>query len=181
MDLTNSFARVVTDQRIRMKFFPEPEGTSGPDASEAGAGRALGSPLGAEGLGLSSHPWYPEFMAGLRAVGVDGTARGLRAAWVEAGLPRSVLSKTGTLNEPGEATPTDDLFAKSLLFAVGESGGTPGSPLQCGLVGGLYLRFSQGPESGNLPSYQVDFATQRLGRFLQEYWEEFGACPAAGG
>jgi len=176
LDLANSFARVVTDQRVQMKFFPEPVGLRPADPEGA-----VGQPAGGESLGLSDHPWYPEFMAGLRAVGVDGTARGLRAAWVDEGLPRSVYAKTGTLNEPGEATPTDDLFAKSLLFAVGESGGQPGAPLQCGLVGGLYLRFSEGPSSGNLPSYQVEFATRRLGHFLQEYWEEFGACPGEGG
>jgi hypothetical protein len=165
LDLTNAFGRVVSDRRVQLKFFP----------SSRTAGGA-----GAESLSLAAHPWYPEFMAGLRAVAVDGTARGLRAAWVDEGLPRSLLAKTGTLNEPGEATTADDLFAKSLLFAVGESSGTPGAPLTCGLVGGLYLRFQTGPESGNLPSYQVDFARDRLGSFLRDYWESFGACPGAG-
>jgi hypothetical protein len=166
LDLTNAFGRVVSDRRVQLKFFASP----GP----AGIAEV-------DSLDLSGHPWYPEFMAGLRAVAVDGTARGLRASWVDEGLPRSLLAKTGTLNEPGEATPTDDLFAKSLLFAVGESSGAPGAPLACGLVGGLYLRFKTGPESGNLPSYQVDFARDRLGAFLRDYWEEFGACPVESG
>jgi hypothetical protein len=166
LDLTNSFARVVSDRRVQIKFFPGSPGSAAPEP---------------DSLGLARHEWYPEFMAGLRAVGVDGTARGLRSAWTDAGLPRSLLAKTGTLNEPGEPTPTDDLFAKSLLFAVGESSEEPGAPLECGLVGGLYLRFSEGPQSGNLPSYQVGFATRSLGEFLKEYWEEFGACSANGG
>jgi hypothetical protein len=104
----------------------------------------------------------------------------LRDAWREEGLPPILLSKTGTLNEPGEATPSDDLFSKSLLFALGP--GMPGAPepLTCGIVGGLYLRFKTGPRSGNLPSYQVEFARRRLGDFLKDYWEEFGACPGAG-
>jgi hypothetical protein len=114
-------------------------------------------------------------------VAIDGTAQGLRASWREEGLPRNVYAKTGTLNEPGEPTPTDDLFSKSLLFAVGPSAEGAGPSLGCGLVGGLYLRFAGGPRSGNLPSYQVEFATRRLGEFLKEYWEEFGVCPEEAG
>ncbi len=170
LDLTNSFARVVSDQRVQIRFFPGPGKLSNmPDTNSADTG-----------LGLAQHGWYPEFLAGLRAVGVDGTARGLRSAWRNEGLPSTVLAKTGTLNEPGEPTPTDDLFAKSLLFAVGQPSEASGDPLACGLVGGFYLRFSEGPRSGNLPSYQVDFAIQRLGRFLQEYWDDFGACAEGG-
>jgi hypothetical protein len=45
------------------------------------------------------------------------------------------------------------------------------------LVGGLYLRFEKGPPSGNLPSYQVEYARERLGEYLKRYWAEFGACP----
>jgi hypothetical protein len=173
LDLTNSFARVVSDRRVQLRFFSRPE-------KLAPAPGDFPTPDDG-GLGLAQHSWYPEFLAGLRAVGVDGTARGLRSAWREEGLPPTVLAKTGTLNEPGEPTPTDDLFAKSLLFALGESSGEPGGPLTCGLVGGLYLRFSEGPRSGNLPSYQVEFAKRRLGDFLREYWEEFGACSQGGG
>ncbi len=166
LDLVNSFGRIASDRRLHLRFSPAPEraGSVGPDS-----------------LGLVAQDWYPEFMEGLRAVAVDGTARGLRASWVDEGLPRSLVAKTGTLNEPGEATPRDDLYAKSLLFSVGESSGAPGAPLSCGLVGGLYIRFKEGPESGNLPSYQVDFARRRLGAFLQDHWEEFGACSEAGG
>jgi len=161
LDLANSFARVVSDRRIQIRFFPS--GSHTPD----------GPP---EPLGLGDQAWYPDFMAGLRAVGVDGTAAGLRTAWREVGLPAGLYAKTGTLNEPGEPTPLDDLFSKSLLFAVGESDDHPGAPLRCGLVGALYLRFAQGPPAGNLPSYQVTFAMDRLGDFLSSHWDEFGAC-----
>jgi len=171
LDLTNSFARVVTDRRVQLTFLPASPGGFSTQSDSAGEG---------DRLGLAAHDWYPEFLAGLQAVGVDGTARDLRSAWRGAGLPPSVYSKTGTLNEPGEPTPSDDLFSKSLLFAVGESEGDSGDQLSCGLVGGLYFRFSQGSSSGNLPSYQVEFAKRHLGNLLQKYWEEFGACPGAG-
>jgi hypothetical protein len=161
LDLTNSFARVVTDRRLQMGFFP------------AGVGS---SPEGFPGLGLEGQAWYDEFLAGLGAVGVDGTAPGLQAAWREKGLPSTLFAKTGTLNEPGEPTPLDDLFSKSLLFALGDPSESHGGSLGCGLVGGLYLRFSESPPSGNLPSYQVEFARGLLGDFLRERWEEFGAC-----
>ncbi|MCJ7627169.1 MAG: hypothetical protein MUO50_02160, partial [Longimicrobiales bacterium] len=166
LDLTNSFARVVSDRRIQLRFFP---GAGKLDPAEDGS------------LGIGHYDWYPEFLAGLSAVGVDGTAAGLRSAWREEGLGPLAMFKTGTLNEPGEPTPTDDLFAKALLFAVGQPSDAPGEPLACGLVGGLYLRFSEGPGSGSLPSYQVDFARRELGRFLRDYWDDFGACTGGGG
>ena len=174
----NGFARVTTDRRIQIRFAP----SVSPGAPPATGRGSSGTPRGPtdESLGLAGHRWYGEFLSGLSAVGIDGTAGGLRDAWREEGLPPILLSKTGTLNEPGEATPSDDLFSKSLLFALGP--GMPGAPepLTCGIVGGLYLRFKTGPRSGNLPSYQVEFARRRLGDFLKDYWEEFGACPGAG-
>jgi hypothetical protein len=171
LDLTNAFARVVSDTKTTLRFFP--------GGSSVGAAVVVGGGWEAstDSLGLSGHDWYGEFLSGLSAVAVDGTARGLRGEWREKGLPRTVLAKTGTLNEPGEPTPSDDLFAKSLLFAVGDSPDGPGGPLTCGLVGGLYLRFEEGPRSGNLPSYQVEFARERLGEYLRKYWADFGACP----
>lgn len=160
LDLTTAFARVTSDRRVQLRFF---EG-----AEEETDGE----------LGLRAHGWYADFLAGLGGVAEDGTARGLRAAWRRAGLPPRVLAKTGTLAEPGEPDPRDDLFAKSLLFSVGETvDGSPG-PMRCGLVGGMYIRFSRGLRTGSLPSYQVAFAREKLGAFLREYWEEFGACGA---
>jgi hypothetical protein len=166
LDLTNAFARIVTDRRVQLRFFPSP---------------GLRAGVATDTLGLAQHSWYPDFISGLRGVATDGTASGLRSSWREEGLPSFLAAKTGTLNEPGEPSPTDDLFAKSLLFAVGNRTEGSRGPMACGLVGSIYLRFSQGPRSGNLPSYQVEFAMERLGAFLQEYWDDFGACPEVGG
>ena len=167
LDLTTAFARVASDRKVQLKFFGSAEGAEAPSLP--------GSPHPAP-LGLGAHAWYRDFLGGLADVAEDGTAGGLRAAWRRAGLPPRVLAKTGTLAEPGEPGPLDDLFAKSLLFAVGETlDGSPG-PMECGLVGGLYLRFSEGPRTGSLSSYQVAFAREALGDFLREYWEEFGGC-----
>jgi hypothetical protein len=169
LDLTTGFARVVSDRRVQLSFL------RGRRLPEAGAGD------GEEHLGLEDLDWYPDFLAGLGDVAQDGTARGLRVAWRRAGLPSRVLAKTGTLTEPGEPGPLDDLFAKSLLFSVGESREGPAGAVECGLVGGLYLRFTEGPRRGSLPSHQVDFAREELGDYLRQYWEEFGGCGAGAG
>ncbi len=157
-DLTGAFGRVVTDRRLTLTL------SSTPPAS-------ANTPLA-----LSEFDWYSDFLAGLAGVGRDGTARGLAAKWRSAGLPGTVFAKTGTLAE-GEARRGSGLFIKSLLFAVGETEDGPTTPLQCGLVGSVYLSFKHGPARGSLPSYQVDFAERRLARFLADHWEEFGACP----
>jgi hypothetical protein len=167
LDLTTGFARVVTDQRVQLRFAP------------AAGGEADGARW--EDLGLRGLPWYPRFLEGLRGVAVDGTAAGLGSAWRGAGLPRALLAKTGTLAEPGEAGRADDLFLKSLLFAVGEEAAGDRGRLRCGLVGGIYLRFQEGPDRGRLPSYQVRFAERELGRILARRWEDFAACPPRGG
>ena len=162
LDLTTGFARVVTDQRIQLRFAPAPARDT--------------SAMEADGLGLRGHAWYPEFLEGLRDVAVDGTASGLHSSWRREGLPGGLFVKTGTLAEPGVAGKADDLFLKSLLFAVGEESSQDGGRLTCGLVGGIYLRFQEGPSRGSLPSYQVQFAQRELGRFLAERWEDFGGC-----
>jgi hypothetical protein len=169
LDLVNGFGRIVTDTRLQIRFTP---------SKTVGGLKGRVRP---DSLGLGGEPWYAEILGGLRDVPMDGTARGLQVAWEEEGLPSEILAKTGTLNEAGEATPSDDLFAKSLLFAVGRGSGGQGGSLGCGLVGGLYLRFAAGPTRGNLPSYQVEFAREVLGDFLRENWEAFGACDEGGG
>jgi hypothetical protein len=177
LDLTNGFGRVVTDQRIQLGF-ASPPAPAGRGAG-AGAGDTPGDSTADEAgkeLGLRRQAWYPGFLAGLRGVAVDGTARGLAAAWRDEGLPEGVFVKTGTLAESGEAGPGDDLYLKSLLFAVGKQADAPDGRLRCGLVGGLYVRFREGPVRGALPSYQVDFARRELGRYLRAHWEEFGGC-----
>jgi len=171
-DLTTGFARIVTDRRIQLTFARDRAAIPQPGQLQV----TVPDSMQADPLGLGAHDWYATLMAGLRDVAVGGTARALRSSWRRNDLPSSVLAKTGTLTEAGEPGPTDDLFAKSLLFAVGERSDAPGGPLECGLVGGMYLRFVEGPRHGVLPSYQVEFARRRLGEFLKEYWEEFGAC-----
>lgn len=162
LDLANGFGRVATDERIQLGFAPRTDDGDIPSPEE---------------LGLRGQKWYPALLRGLRGVAVDGTARGLASAWSRDGLPRGLLAKTGTLAEPGSAGPADDLFVKSLLFAVGEEADPGDGRLRCGLVGGLYLRFREGPARGGLPSYQVEFARRVLGAYLKEHWEDFGACP----
>lgn len=159
LDLTTGFGRVVSDRALQLKFFS-----------------TEGAPTLETPLGLGEHAWYQEFLGGLKDVSVDGTARGLQSAWRREGLPPLVLAKTGTLTEPGEAGPLDNLFAKSLLFAVGEASEGSQGAVACGLVGGIYLRFTEGPRVGSLTSHQVNFARRELGAFLKEHWEEFGGC-----
>jgi len=183
LDLTTAFARVVTDRRVELRFFPaRPGWASGPSSSTPSSSDASAA-AGEASLGLDGKRWYRELLLGLSGVAEDGTASGLQRDWRRWGLPPRVLAKTGTLNEPGEAGPLDDLFAKSLLFALGETEDGSVGPMECGLVGGIYLRFREGPLSGPLPSYQVQFARTELGEFLKEYWEELGGCrnPQGGG
>lgn len=156
-DLTSAFGRVVSDRRIQVTLAGSTE------------------PRDPESLELSTFDWYPQFLEGLAGVARNGTASGLARRWRDAGLPGTVFAKTGTLAEE-EARRGAGLFIKSLLFAVGETGEGPTTPLECGVVGSVYLSFERGPEQGSLPSYQVDFAERRLARFLADHWEEFGAC-----
>jgi len=200
LDLTTAFARVVTDRRIQLRFFPPPGeggragGAGGSPGSgswgEGGTGAGASAPTersnrsrtepDGEDMGLSSQPWYEDFLAGLQDVAEDGTASGLARRWRQDGIPGRVLAKTGTLAEAGEPGPTDDLFAKSLLFAVGDPQDGAAGPMGCGLVGGLYIRFARGPEEGNLPSYQVQLAREVLGGFLRERWRELTGCVTEG-
>ncbi len=158
-DLTNGFTRVVTDRRVQVSL--------GSEASTP-------TPLG-----LSEFSWYPELLRGLSDVAGDGTASGLARRWERAGLPGTVYAKTGTLAED-EARRGSGLYMKSLLFAVGETTDGRASPLSCGFTGSVYLSFKEGPRTGRLPNYQVEFAERRLARWLAEHWEELASCPAAG-
>jgi hypothetical protein len=175
IDLTNGFARVVTDRRVQMGFGRRPGGAPGRGTLDDDRGSAADSAGPAE-LGLGRHAWYEVFLDGLRGVAVDGTARGLARAWSDEGLPGGLFVKTGTLAEPGEAGHADDLYLKSLLFAVGEQANAANGRLRCGLVGGLYVRFREGPARGGLPSYQVEFARRELGSWLKAHWEDLAGC-----
>jgi hypothetical protein len=157
LDLTSAFGRLATDRRMDLRFSSASFGDEGPGP-----------------LGLRDTRWFPDLLAGLRDVSRDGTASGLARDWERLGLPRGLLAKTGTLSEPGEPGRDDDLFSKTLLFAVGESAPDGGRRLSCGIVGGIYLRFAEGPRGGALPSYQVEFARDELGDFMRDHWEELG-------
>jgi hypothetical protein len=159
LDLVNGFGRVVTDQRMQLTFVPSAPRARAP-----------------EPLGLRKQAWYPRLLHALGDVPVDGTARGLLDAWRRAGLPAGVYMKTGTLAEAGVPGAADDLYVKSLLFAVGETAQEGSGRLGCGVVGGIYLRFREGPRSGSLPSYQVAFARRELAEFLARRWDGFGVC-----
>lgn len=160
LDLAEGFGRVVTDRRIGLRFSRTAATEPLPDTAGLGAGA-----------------WYPDLLAGLRDVAADGTAAGLADRWVHEGLPAGIFAKTGTLAEPAGAGAGEGLFVKSLLFAVGEEGARAGGPLECGVVGALYMRFDDGPARGALPAFQTRFAEEELGEFLRERWEEFGLCP----
>lgn len=160
IDLAEGFGRVVTDRRMGLRF------------TRSAATEAVPEPIG-----LGEGAWYRELMAGLRDVASDGTASGLAQEWTDRGLPPDIVAKTGTLAEAGGAGRADDLYLKSLLFAVGSAGVRPGAPLECGVVGAIYIRFAEGPERGSLPPEQTRFAEEELGDFLRDRWEAFGVCP----
>jgi hypothetical protein len=174
LDLTNGFARVVTDRRVQLGFAERPD--DAPGAARTAADAQPADPVAGAPLGLGENGWYRTFLRGLHGVAVDGTARGLADAWRDEGLPPGVYAKTGTLAEAGEAGRADDLYLKSLLFAVGEEAEPGDGRLRCGLVGGLYIRFREGPRRGSLPSYQVEFARRELGAWLARHWEGFEGC-----
>ncbi len=158
-DLTQAFARVTTDRTVELRFAPRSTGDSLPPAP----------------LGLADDDWYAEFLRGLRDAGSDGTGRGLSQRWSADGLPLGVFVKTGTLVEP-EARGQAGLFVKSLLFGVGENASGSSSPLECGVVGSVYLSFERKPRGGSLPSYQIEFARTGLRQVLVEEWEDLGVC-----
>ena len=164
LDLTSAFGRLATDRRMDLRFSPVRFAEVAPPE-----------------LGLRNSRWFPDLLAGLRDVSRDGTAAGLAREWDRLGLPSGLLAKTGTLSEPGDPGRGDDLFSKTLLFAVGESDPDGGRRLSCGVVGGIYLRFAEGPTRGALPSYQVEFARDELGEFLRNHWDDLGMCPTGGG
>ncbi|MEZ4417592.1 MAG: hypothetical protein R3E10_17690 [Gemmatimonadota bacterium] len=157
-DLTEAFARIATDRRVR----------TGLAVPAAGADSI-------ESLGLTGQSWYDALLDGLEGVAETGTAAGLAERWRELGVPGVLLAKTGTLTEEDERR-GEGLYLKSLLFAVGEGEDGGALPLRCGVAGSVYLRFSDAGRGRSLPSYQVEFAAARLGRFLERHWERLGLC-----
>jgi hypothetical protein len=116
---------------------------------------------------------------GLEGVAVDGTAKGLRAAFqTPNGQPLTVLAKTGTLNE-GEATGNTRM--KTLVFAVGErADSVDAAPLRCGLIAVTYFEFQDdwNKRSGAsaLPNVHLDFTRDRLAPLLTRDWRRVSGC-----
>jgi hypothetical protein len=199
LDLTEFFARIVTDRRVGLTLVPK------------AAGGASFPPLA-----LSKYAWYPAFIGGLHDVGTIGTARGTQAA-VTKQLSADLLfyGKSGTLNAPphtrqlrrvdtvmvnGAPVPrmltfTDTVVppvvAKALLFAVGarharagktgadrgdgvgERGEGEGA-IDCGVVGTIYFRLRRNPP--HVESLATDFANERLWRLLRRNWLRLKVC-----
>ncbi|MFL5614520.1 MAG: hypothetical protein ACJ796_12740 [Gemmatimonadaceae bacterium] len=202
IDLTESFARLVTGRRVGLTFVPTASRASFPS------------------MRLSKFSWYPTFIGGLHDVGMVGTAKGTQVA-VAQQLSANLLfyGKSGTLNAPPHVrfvrrtdtvrvkgvpvartltfadTVVPPVVAKTLLFAVGartaHSGKTAsereagdsstggktesgGGAIDCGVVGTIYFRLRRNPP--HVESLATDFANERLWHLLRKHWQRLKVC-----
>jgi hypothetical protein len=202
IDLTESFARLVTGRRVGLTFVPSASRASFPS------------------MRLSKFSWYPTFIGGLHDVGTIGTAKGTQVA-VAQQLSANLLffGKSGTLNAPPHVrfvrrtdtvrvkgvpvartltfadTVVPPVVAKTLLFAVGarsaHSGKTAlereagdsstgsktesgGGAIDCGVVGTIYFRLRRNPP--HVESLATDFANERLWHLLRKNWQRLKVC-----
>jgi len=195
LDLTEAFARLVTDRRIGLTFVPA-------------AGKTSFTPLA-----LSRESWYPAFVGGLHDVGTIGTAKGTQTAVTQQLSPSLLFyGKSGTLNAPPHIrtlrrvdtvmvngvpvtrslafvdTVVPPVVAKTLLFAVGtkyarkpaanttkaEHDDVSNSAIDCGVVGTIYFRLRRNPP--HVESLATDFANERLWRVLRKNWQRLKVC-----
>lgn len=194
LDLTEAFARIVTDRRIGLSFVPATGKRSFPT------------------LALSKYSWYPVFVGGLHEVGTVGTAKGTQAAITQQLSPNLLFyGKSGTLNAPPHIrtlrrvdtvmvngaptvrslafadTVVPPVVAKTLLFAVGtkyarkSSASAPSEhvvvndgAIDCGVVGTIYFRLRRNPP--HVESLATDFANERLWRLLRKNWQRLNIC-----
>jgi cell division protein FtsI/penicillin-binding protein 2 len=195
LDLTEAFARIVTDRRVGLTFVPSSSKPSFPS------------------MALSNHAWYPVFVSGLHDVGTVGTAKGTQSA-VTQQLSADLLfyGKSGTLNAPPHVrtlrrtdtsvvngapvvrtltfadTVVPPVVAKTLLFAVGarapkkpagpgakhQQEDASGGAIDCGVVGTIYFRLRRNPP--HVESLATDFANERLWRVLRKNWQRLKVC-----
>jgi hypothetical protein len=202
IDLTEAFARLVTDRRIGLTFVPTSTGRASFPA-----------------MGLSKYSWYQVFIGGLHDVGTIGTAKGTQAAVAQQLSPNLLFyGKSGTLNAPPHVrqlrrvdtimvngmpvartlaftdTVVPPVVAKTLLFTVGARSSRAGksgvsfasqvpgdsSPvnvggaIDCGVVGTIYFRLRRNPP--HVESLATDFANERLWKLLRKNWQRLKVC-----
>ena len=203
LDLTEAFARIVTDRRVGLTFVP-----------------TTGRPASFPPMKLSKYSWYPTFIGGLHDVGTIGTAKGTQNAITQQLSPSLVFyGKSGTLNAPPHVrtlhrvdtltvngarmartltftdTVVPPVVAKTLLFAVGarygrstksnktvdaDSGAraadavSGGGAIDCGIVGTIYFRLRRNPP--HVESLATDFANERLWKLLRKNWQRLKVC-----
>ena len=204
LDLTEAFARIVTDRRVGLTFVPT-------------TGHAASFPP----MKLSKFSWYPMFIGGLHDVGTSGTAKGAQNAIAQQLSPSLLFyGKSGTLNAPPHVrtlrridtvvvngvrvprtltftdTVVPPVVAKTLLFAVGARSARSADAsnaavrgdsmahgveaaggsgaIDCGIVGTIYFRLRRNPP--HVESLATDFANERLWKLLRKNWQRLKVC-----
>jgi hypothetical protein len=176
VELTQSYARLLSDRRVSLHF----------STARGRSGRARDT------LGLSSQGWYEDLVQGLADVTTSGTASSLSGVLTGNGLPGALYAKTGTVRYTSteqrrdprtQRVRTDSvrIYAKALVFGLGERGAGERAALRCGVVGAIYVRFATEPPPGEaLPPRQEEFARTELAALLRRHWPHLRLCGTRG-